>query len=126
MNSPPVHLDTSFLVRALQRDSPQSERLLEWLQSGRPIAISALAWSEFLCGPVSADQREAAIRVLDEPVPLLGRHGELAAQLFSTTGRRRGSLADCLIAAVAMDANAALATADEEFARLAAVGLQLA
>ncbi len=120
---PAVHLDTSFLVRALQEGSPESARMLQWLESGRPVAMSTVAWTEFLCGPVTGDECAAVLRVIEEPLPLLARHGELAARLFNRTGRRRGTLADCLIAAVAIDAKAPIATADHGFARFADEGL---
>jgi len=47
--------------------------------------------------------------------------------LFNRAGRRRGSLLDCMIAAIALRAGAALATANQaDFRRLRAAGLRLA
>jgi hypothetical protein len=43
--SPVIHLDTSFLIRALVRDSPEDERLRAWLGAGKPLAMSAVAWA---------------------------------------------------------------------------------
>lgn len=43
-----IHLD--FLVRSLGRDSPEDRRLRAWLGAGEPLAMSAIAWAEFLCG----------------------------------------------------------------------------
>ena len=51
----------------------------------------------------------------------------LAARMFNSTGRRRGTLADCMIAATAMRADAALATSNrEDFTCFVAQGLRLA
>ncbi len=125
MNAP-LQIDTSFLVRSFVPGSAESRRMAAWLEAGRPIAISAVAWAEFLCGPLADADRSDAAQLLGEPLPIAARHGELAAHLFNVTGRRRSSLPDCLIAAVAMDANAPLATTDSAFARFAEAGLELA
>jgi predicted nucleic acid-binding protein len=124
--TPPVQVDTSFLVRSFVSGSHEAMRMAAWLEAGRPVAISAVAWAEFLCGPLEDADRADAGQLLGEPLPVVGRHGALAAHLFNLTGRRRSSLPDCLIAAVAIDANAPLATVDASFARFADEGLQLA
>lgn len=124
--NPPVQIDTSFLVRSLVSGSAESRRMATWLEAGRAVAISTVAWAEFLCGPLADADRQAAAQVLGEPLPVVARHGELAAHLFNLSGRRRSSLPDCLIAAVALDAKAPLATVDAAFDRFAEAGLQLA
>ena len=96
-----IHLDTGFLISALRRGSPEDRRLREWLAHGEPLGISAVSWTEFLCGPVDADDLELAARVVDEPVALLAADAGVAARLFNLAGRRRGSLNDCMIAATA-------------------------
>jgi len=60
--------------------------------------------AEFLCGPVSARAMEDAAELFGEPAALSGVDATLAAHLFNATGRRRGSLADCMISAIAMNA----------------------
>jgi predicted nucleic acid-binding protein len=107
-----IHLDTSFLIRALVRRTPEEGQLRSWLRHGESCAISAVAWTEFLRGPISDVDPGLASQVLGEPVPFSGESAGLAAQLFNLTGRRRGSLMDCMIAAVALSAAASLATSN--------------
>lgn len=119
-----IHLDTCFLIGALYPNRPPRSRLEEWLVEGADIQISAVAWAEFWCGPATVDQRRAARRLLPEPIPLTGPDAETAALLFNISGRRRGSIEDCLIAAVAMSSNAAVATTDiADFRRFEIEGL---
>ncbi len=121
-----IHLDTSFLIRALVRDSPEDERLRAWLGAGEPIAISAVAWAEFLCGPVEAALLDLVGRIVTRRVPFGEDEAALAARLFNQAGRRRGSLADCMIAASAIQAKATLATQNpEDFQRFQVAGLQI-
>lgn len=121
-----VHLDTSLLIRALVRGSPEDHRLREWLRAGAELAISAIGWAEFLCGPVEPGQAELAGRVVPVRVPFTEEEASLAAQLFERAGRRRGSLADCMIAATALRAGAPLATVHRvDFRRFEAEGLEL-
>jgi predicted nucleic acid-binding protein len=50
-----------------------------------------------------------------------------SARLFNLTGRRRGSLNDCMIAAIALRVDASVATTDvADFRRFEAAGLQIA
>ena len=121
-----VHLDTSFLIRSVHPENAEATSLLEWLEQGCPVMISAIAWAEFLCGPLTDVQRTLAMQVVGEPVPVGRAEAELAARLYNASGRRRGSLADCLIAATAIEGGAPLATADDSFARFAEAGLVLA
>ena len=121
-----IHLDTSFLIRALVSGSGQERRLLAWLDGPEPVAVSAVAWAEFLCGPVSAELTDLARTLLGDPVALDVAEAEAAASLFNKAGRRRGSLLDCLVAATALQAGAALATENvRDFERFKAAGLIL-
>jgi len=107
-----IHLDTSFLIRALVSGSPEDRRLRDWITSDEGLGISAVAWAEFLCGPMEPHALELAAEVLDEPIPFLAEDAAGAARLYNLSGRRRGSLADCMVAAVALRLGASLATSN--------------
>jgi len=66
--------------------------------------------------------------MIQRRVVSLGRaEAEKASQLFNVSGRKRGSLPDCLIAATAICAGARLATQNQRhFAPYIASGLRLA
>jgi predicted nucleic acid-binding protein len=121
-----IHLDTSFLIRALVSGSAEDRRLRDWINQNQGLGISAVAWAEFLCGPVVPPALELAAEVLDEPVPFLAEDAVAAARLFNLGARRRGSLADCMVAAVALRLGASLATANpDDFRKLGAAGPRL-
>jgi predicted nucleic acid-binding protein len=121
-----IHLDTSFLIRALVPGSPEDKALRAWIRKAAQVATSALTWSEFLCGPVSPDGIELAAQLLGEPLAFGATEATAAAMLFNQSGRRRGSLVDCMIAAVAIEAGADLATANvRDFQRFEPLGLRL-
>jgi predicted nucleic acid-binding protein len=122
-----THLDTSFVIRALVHGSAEDRALRSWIKTGTPLGMSAVGWAELLCGPLKEEHVPMLGRLVGEIVPLDAERAELAAQLFNRTGRRRGTLADCMIAATAMHADAALATSNRaDFARFVPAGLRLA
>lgn len=89
--------------------------------------MSSVAWAEFLCGPVTDWVAEETAELLGEPIRFDGIDATLAAQLFNATGRRRGTMIDCMIAAIAIRANATLATGNiSDFRRFAPLGLTIA
>lgn len=121
-----IHLDTGFLIRALVPGSPQDRQLRAWLQAGRRTGISAIGWAEFLCGPIDGALVDFAARIVREPVAFLPEDATATALLFNRAGRRRGTMADCMIAAVALRVGAELATANAtDFQRLEEVGLRV-
>jgi predicted nucleic acid-binding protein len=106
-----VHLDTSCLVDIHSPKSRVRFWLREKLRLGERVSCSALAWAEYLCGPLSREERELSWQLIEgSPAKLDGFVAELGAQFFNATGRRRGSLADCLIAATAVSHNAVFMT----------------
>lgn len=123
----PIHLDTSFLIRALVSGSGEAAALRGWIAGGRPLAMSAVAWGELLCGPLDADDEALASSLVRSVVPLDAGAASLAARLFNASGRRRGSFPDCLVAASCIHSGAVLATANPtDFRRFAGSGLALA
>lgn len=119
-----IHLDTSFLIRALVAGSYEDTHLRDWLANETPIAMSAVGWAEFLCGPLASRDLFLAAAVVGEAVPLTADHAVRAAELFNAGGRRRGSFVDCLIAAVAVEAEASLATSNpKDFTGMSGVRL---
>ena len=122
-----IHLDTSFLIRAVVAGSLEDKRLRRWLRTDETVRISSLVWAEFLCGPVSSTAAEDVAELFGEPVQFEGIDATLAAQLYNLGGRRRGSMIDCMIAAVALRDQARLATGNPgDFRRFASTGLRLA
>ena len=120
-----IHLDTSFLIRMLKRGSPEA-RFLEAADPDEPVVVSAIAWADFLCGPIEPAEEELALRIVDGRRDLTFEHTGIAARLFNESGRRRSSLSECLIAAVAIHDDARLATANlADFRRFASAGLKL-
>ena len=122
-----IQLDTNFLIDALVPGSVQEAQIVGWLSAGESIGISAVAWGEFLCGPLSPTAEGFAKAKLPSSVPLEGADAEKAARLFNLTGRRSKSYADCCIAAVAMRSGAPLATSNrDDFTPMILHGLVLA
>jgi len=122
-----IHLDTNFLVAASSTDSVAATCLTNWIRDGVLLSMSSVAWTEFLCGPVTLAQRQAALVLLSHVEPYQDEDAALAAYLFNCSGRRRGILVDCMIAAAAIRAGAALATLNRgDFEPLTAYGLDLA
>jgi predicted nucleic acid-binding protein len=121
-----THLDTSFLINALLPGTHEDHRLRQWIRQDVAVSMSCVAWAEFLCGPVSDEDRQRARRVIGLPLPLADAEAVQAAALFNAGGRRRGTLPDCLIAATALRAGATLATSNaEDFVRFEHMGLKL-
>jgi predicted nucleic acid-binding protein len=121
-----IHLDTGFLIRALVPGSAEGVAMEDWLSGGEPLQVSAVAWTEFLCGPVLPAHVEVAESLFGRPVALDGPEAAQAAKLFVLGGRHRHSLADCMIAATAIEAGAGLATTNPtDFVRFAENGLRL-
>jgi predicted nucleic acid-binding protein len=102
----------------------EDRALRRWLLRGERLGISAIAWAEFQCGPLAPSQNKFAVALLGAPIAFTADDAVRAAELFRIGGRRRGTLADCMIAAVALRSSAALATSNAvDFERLEGEGL---
>jgi predicted nucleic acid-binding protein len=123
-----IHLDTNYLIGLLVKGSPESGHVDAWLAAGETLAASAIAWTEFLNGPVVPLEVSRVEAVLQSRIiPFGQKEAALAAELFNKTGRRRGSRFDSLIAATAIVAQAEIATVNQaDFKVFAAHGLKLA
>ena len=98
----------------------------EWVRVGETIAISTVAWAEFLCGPLNETELELTTQIIGKHSDFTQDHAATAAGLYNDMGRRRGTLIDCMIAAAALAENASIATANEaDFKGFQASGLKL-
>lgn len=122
-----IHLDTNILIDLVTIGSPHIAIVREWLRQGESFSASAIAWSEFLNGPHTKEQKAAVFAILKERVTdFRMQDAEQASRLFHYTGRRRGSHADCMIAAAAMADKVSLATRNiADFQRFVPYGLKL-
>lgn len=123
-----IHLDTNYLIGLLVKGSAQAGEVDGWLAGDGLLATSAIAWTEFLNGPVTQTEISRATAVLQSRIVPFGHpEAALAAELFNKTGRRRGSRFDCLIAASAILAQAEIATVNQsDFKAFVPHGLKLA
>ena len=122
-----IHLDTSFLIRALNVESRENHQLRSWVEAGEALVMCSVAWTEFLCGPFDVRELELAVEVVGRRSSFTEDHALIAARLFNESGRQRRTLVDCMIAAAAIAENAPVATANvEDFRRFEASGLKLA
>ena len=87
-----IHLDTNYLIGLLVKGSPQAADVDGWLAAGESLAASAIAWTEFLNGPVTPLEVNRVQTILQSRILAFGEAEAVkAASLFNSTGRRRGS-----------------------------------
>lgn len=122
-----IHFDTNFLVQITVAGSPADRQFHNWAAAQESFNISSIAWSEFLCGPLDAAAESLARQIFPQPEPFLADDAVQAAKLFNQTGRRSRTLADCMIAAVAIRCGAKLASINTaDFQPMVQHGLVLA
>ena len=121
-----IHLDTSFLIRALNLGTPEDRKLREWIGAGETLSMSTVAWAEFLCGPLDESEIALADQIVGQRSDFTLDQAAIAARLFNESGRRRGSLIDCMIAAAALADGAPIATENvADFRRFRDFGLKV-
>jgi len=121
-------LDTNALIALSDPSDPFFQYTERAIRTGAQACTSSVAWHEYARGPLLDQDRDRALRVIESRIFSLDRrHAELAAELFNQTGRRRGSTADCLIAACAVCHKTELLTRNQvDFRLFVPFGLNLA
>ncbi|MEI6389406.1 MAG: type II toxin-antitoxin system VapC family toxin [Spirochaetota bacterium] len=121
-----ILLDTNYLIGVLVKDSLEAERVRGWLRS-EDLCTTAIAWYEFLSGPVTDEGIALVSAVLrDRILPYSGDQAQEGARLWNATGRIRRLRIDAMIAGAAVVTGAALATSNlDDFEPFRAYGLQL-
>ncbi len=121
-----VSLDSNFLVAARAPASAEGDQLQRWLAQGTSVQISAVAWSEYLRGPVDESDVDIARSILTRIDPFAEADAGLASELFHQTGRRSRSHLDCMIAAHTIRRGGLLATLNiQDFRRFEKFRLKL-
>ena len=65
-----VHLDTNYIVGAVRKGSPQVAQIDAWEMAGVTLAVSTMAWAEFLCGPLTPGEVDVTAGLLGRPLPI--------------------------------------------------------
>ena len=120
-----IHLDTNLLIELVTVGSPHVADIHRWLLEGQKLGASAIVWSQFCNGPHTREQKDGVFAILSRRVfDFTWQQAEQASLLFHRTGRRRGSFADCMIAASAMAMRVPIATRNtDDFRRFVPYGL---
>lgn len=63
-----IHLDTNYLIGLAVAGSPEAQHVDRWLAAGESVAASALAWTEFLNGPVQPQEITLVESVIESRV----------------------------------------------------------
>lgn len=123
-----ILLDANYLIAAGQMGSTEFAQLVRWKESGEALGAPAIAWTEFLSGPVHPEDIIDMQSLLNAGIfPFDEACASTAANLFNATGRKRSLRVDGMIAATALENGARLATRNtEHFKLFLPLGLKLA
>lgn len=120
-----ICLDTNYLIRGLSAGTPEAGHLIAWFKAGKTLVTPMPAWFEFICGPVTEDQKTTMRAFLAKIIPFAEAEAMEAARLFNAIKRKRSLRVDAMIAGTAIIAKARLATCNRaDFAPFAAHGLK--
>ena len=122
-----IQLDANYLILGASAATAEGANLRGWLSTGELVGTSAVAWMEFVTGPVTPGVVESIRAVIEDRVAAIGfEEAELAARLFNAIGRKRSARYDCMIAAAAIHGEARLATSNvADYRAFVPFGLQL-
>ena len=107
-----IHLDTSALIHALTGRRQSLPFLIELVEQGHRLSVSAPVLYEWLRGPRAPDELTAGEQLFarDTTVPFGPSQAHIAAGLYKTVKNPRGREIDLAIAACALSDGAALWT----------------
>jgi predicted nucleic acid-binding protein len=121
-----IVVDTSVWIDVLNENAtPAAERCIELIETGEPVALTDVVFTEILQG-LRSEEEASSVEEHLRAFPVLRLDGlhdfALAAELYRTA-RREGvtirKTLDCLIAAPCVRTGAPLLHADADFDRLA-------
>ena len=106
------HVDTDFLIYALQATGRERTRLLEAAESNQALCISSVAWYEFSRGPRTPEQLATARALFAEDgvIPFSESLAASAADVFRRLGSPRRRAGDIAIGVTAASSEATLLT----------------
>lgn len=68
-----IHLDANYLVDALVSGSQAEAKIVNLMSAGEQLVMSAVAWGEFLCGPLTSPAESAARQSMEITGKLFSR-----------------------------------------------------
>lgn len=125
-----ILVDTSVWIDYLSRSpGPGGRELRRLIIDREPLALTGIVVTEVLQGVMRQRQQVEALLLLFDLIEPKGLETYIAAAALHRLARAQGmtlSTVDALIAALAIEARAALFTLDRDFARIASItGLEL-
>ena len=84
-----ICLDTNFLIRGVAESTDEAAKLIQWIEEGETLITAMPAWFEFICGPVTEEQKATMRAFLSEIVPFSEAQAIESARLFNAIRRKR-------------------------------------